>query len=77
MAAHFDEFRPGAGVLPLPNPYDEDLRLNYSYLRALPDSLSNLLHWHALNGVRTPLDTRELLVDRSAPLVGGWTLKEL
>jgi hypothetical protein len=69
-------FRLGAGVLPLPNPYDEDLRLNYSYLRALPDSLSNLLHWHALNGVRTPLDTRELLVDRSAPLVGGWTLKE-
>jgi hypothetical protein len=26
--------------------------------------------------MRTPLDTRELLVDRSAPLVGGWTLKE-
>ena len=70
-------FRLPAHAAPLPDPYNEDERTHYSYLRALPDAPSGILPgWRDPTGAPAQLDKggeaglAQLV--RDAKLIGGW-----
>jgi hypothetical protein len=70
-------FRLPARAPPLPDPYDEDERTRYSYLRALPDAPRGILPgWRDARGAPAELDKggEEGLAQlvRDAALIGGW-----